>query len=138
MWHRQSTTTVNNSHLFLFSFLLLLYSVETSFDPSVTMRWMSEHWNVAFLTVTVYVALVFGGKAYMAERKPWNWRNHMAAWNLLLSVFSTWGFLRCLPHLLHNFVNMSFRDNFCVAARTTVGGGSTGLWIFLFTISKFP
>jgi elongation of very long chain fatty acids protein 6 len=102
------------------------------------MRWMNAHWEVPFATVALYVAVVFWGKSYMAERKPWNWKNQLAVWNMFLSVFSTWGFLRCLPHLLHNVITMSFWDNFCVPARTTVGGGSTGLWIFLFTVSKFP
>lgn len=116
----------------------LYLDAEISFDPSTTMRWMSHHWGFAFGTVTLYVALVFWGQRYMTDRKPWSWRPQLAAWNLLLSFFSTWGFARCLPHLAHNFASMSLRDNFCVPARTTVGGGSTGLWIFLFTISKFP
>lgn len=102
------------------------------------MEWMESHWNVPFTTVALYVLAIFWGRQYMAPRKPWSWRKQLAAWNLLLSVFSAWGFVRCLPHLLHNFATMSLRDNFCVPARTTVGGGSTGLWICLFTLSKFP
>jgi len=74
----------------------------------------------------------------MENCKPWAWKKQLAAWNLLLCVFSTMGFLRTFPHLVHNFATMSVRDAFCHEGRTTAGGGSTGLWVFLFASSKFP
>lgn len=74
----------------------------------------------------------------MNDCKPWAWKRQLAAWNLFLALFSTLGFFRTFPHLVHNYATMSLRDNFCVTARQTCGGGSTSLWIFLFSISKFP
>lgn len=62
----------------------------------------------------------------------------MATWNFLLCVFSAVGFLRTAPQLLHNLWTYSLHDNLCLEPRSTYGSGSTGLWIQLFCLSKFP
>ena len=62
----------------------------------------------------------------------------MAAWNLGLSLFSWMGMFRTLPQLLHNLTTMSIRDNLCLDPTETYGSGSTGLWVQLFILSKFP
>jgi elongation of very long chain fatty acids protein 6 len=48
------------------------------------------------------------------------------------------GMLRMAPHLLHNLATMSWRDNLCTDPQMTYGSGSTGVWVQLFVISKFP
>lgn len=132
----QSTTHQQSIHPS--SILLPDNRGELEFDCSHLVKFFNENWIIPFATVTFYVIAVFAGKAYMNDCKPWAWRSQLAAWNLFLSVFSTVGFLRTFPHLVHNYATMSLRDNFCVNARNTCGGGSTSLWIFLFSISKFP
>ena len=62
----------------------------------------------------------------------------MAVWNLLLSTFSFIGMCRTLPHLIHNVTHLSVRDNMCSDGAVTHGLGSTGLWVQLFVLSKFP
>lgn len=61
-----------------------------------------------------------------------------AAWNLLLSLFSFVGLIRTLPQLIYNLTSMSIRDNFCKDPAVTFGSGSSGLWVQLFILSKFP
>jgi hypothetical protein len=86
----------------------------------------------------LYAILIFGGQYLMENSESWKWRRSMAAWNLFLSVFSGIGMLRTLPQLLHNLATMSVRDNLCRDPRETYGSGSTGLWVQLFILSKFP
>jgi elongation of very long chain fatty acids protein 6 len=88
--------------------------------------------------VVAYVALILWGQHAMKNREPWNWRRAMAIWNLSLSVFSGIGMLRTAPQLAHNLFSMSVRDNLCLDPRSTYGSGSTGLWVQLFILSKFP
>lgn len=102
------------------------------------LHWMQQHPAVPVLACVAYMALIFGGQHYFARREPLNWRNAMAAWNLCLSVFSWVGMARTLPQLLHNLSTYSLRDNLCLDPRSTFGSGSTGLWVQLFILSKFP
>jgi hypothetical protein len=82
--------------------------------------------------------MILVGQAYFRHRAPWNWRKTMAAWNLLLSVFSAIGFVRVLPHFIHILWNYSLRDNLCNDPENHFGSGTTGLWVQLFILSKFP
>ena len=61
-----------------------------------------------------------------------------AAWNLCLSLFSTLGFIRVFPQLIHNYLTSSVKENLCTDPRITYGSGATGLWVWLFIMSKFP
>ena len=111
---------------------------EKKYDPKAVIAWMSEHNMVPVFAVALYAILIFGGQHLMTKREPWNWRRGMAAWNLGLSVFSGIGMCRTLPQLIHNLATMSVRDNLCMDPRITFGSGSTGLWVQLFILSKFP
>ena len=64
--------------------------------------------------------------------------SQQAAWNFALSLFSWIGTFRTLPQLLHNLASVSIRDNFCQDPAVTFGSGSSGLWVQLFILSKFP
>lgn len=88
--------------------------------------------------VVAYGFLITVGQYAMRNREPWNWRRVMAFWNLSLSVFSWIGICRTLPQLLHNLYYRSVRDNLCLDPSVTYGSGSSGLWVQLFILSKFP
>jgi elongation of very long chain fatty acids protein 6 len=99
----------------------------------------SDHAFVPILAVIAYIGLmIVGQRYYFANRKPWDWRQTMALWNLSLSTFSAIGFLRTAPQLLHNLTNYTWRQNFCFDPESHYGSGSTGLWVQLFILSKFP
>ena len=99
---------------------------------------MREHPMVPVFACVVYGILIVWGQHAMAKREPWNWRRTMAMWNLSLSLFSWFGMFRTAPQLAHNLYHMSVRDNLCLDPRATYGSGSTGLWVQLFILSKFP
>ncbi len=113
-------------------------SFEKYYDPVPVHKWMDDHPFFPIICCVVYAIAIFGGQHLMTNAAPWKWRRTMAAWNLLLSVFSGIGMLRTMPQLLHNLTTMSLRDNLCLDPRSTYGSGSTGLWVQLFILSKFP
>jgi len=116
----------------------LYFEMEKAHNPRPVLEYMSDNPLLPMITCGVYVVLIFGGQYLMRNQVSWKWRKAMAGWNLLLSVFSFVGMARTFPHLIHNLVAYSVRDNFCMDPRATYGSGSTGLWVQLFILSKFP
>ena len=102
------------------------------------LHYMQHHPFIPILTCLVYVILIFSGQSYMKTKERYNLRYIMATWNFVLSTFSCMGMIRTLPQLLHNLMTLSLRDNVCLDPRATFGSGSTGLWVQLFVLSKFP
>jgi elongation of very long chain fatty acids protein 6 len=111
---------------------------EKKYDPIPVLDWMVDHPMLPVFAVFLYVVLIAFGQHVMTNRPAWNLRKPMALWNLGLSVFSWVGMFRTLPQLVHNLMTMSIRDNLCLDPRITYGSGSTGLWVQLFVLSKFP
>jgi elongation of very long chain fatty acids protein 6 len=118
--------------------LFLPYRWEKDFQPNNIHRWIREHNAVPIVAVLLYFVLIFGGQAYFEKRKPLNWRKTMALWNLSLAVFSGIGVLRTMPQLIHNLSYYGMREVFCFDPENQYGSGSTGLWVLLFILSKFP
>lgn len=114
------------------------FSFEKFYDPAGVLHWMQAHPMVPVIACLLYGVLIVSGQAYFETRPRWNWRFTMASWNLCLSLFSMMGLIRTLPQLIHNLTHLSFQDNLCADPRITYGSGSTGLWVQLFILSKFP
>lgn len=93
---------------------------------------------VPIVAVLLYGVGIVAGKAYFKNRSPWNWRGAMSLWNLGLSVFSAIGFVRVLPYTLHILATNSMQQALCTDPEHTYGSGSTGLWVQMFILSKFP
>jgi len=116
----------------------LYFEFEKKYDPVPALGWMRDHPIVPIVAVLAYLVLTFCGQHAMSKREPFNLRGLMSLWNLSLSVFSWVGMFRTMPQLLHNLNRMSLRDNLCLDPRVTYGSGSSGLWVQLFVLSKFP
>jgi len=114
------------------------FNFEKKYDPDPVWKWMCEHPMIPVAAVSMYGFLIVWGQHVMKKRPAWNWRNAMAVWNLSLSVFSWIGMFRTAPQLVNNLYYMSIRDNLCEDPRATYGSGSSGLWVQLFILSKFP
>ena len=117
---------------------LFLLSFETYYDPMPVVNWMQHHPMVPIAACVAYGILIGLGQRYFSSRERWNWRKTMAAWNLGLSIFSSIGLARTAPQLAHNLWTYSARDNLCLDPSATFGSGSSGLWVQLFILSKFP
>lgn len=113
-------------------------SFETYYDPTPVKNWMKDHAWLPSAVLAGYALMIFGGRAYFANRPAWNWRRALAAWNLLLSIFSLVGFLRVAPQLAHNMINYSWREYLCMDPFSTGASGSSGFWGQLFALSKLP
>lgn len=113
-------------------------SLEKYYDPMPVLHYMQHHPFIPIATCCLYVVLIFSGQYYMKGKERFNLRYTMATWNFLLSTFSFIGMMRTLPQLVHNLLTLSVRDNVCLDPRATYGSGSTGLWVQLFVLSKFP
>mmetsp|Transcript_5221 Transcript_5221/g.6723 ORF Transcript_5221/g.6723 Transcript_5221/m.6723 type:complete len:317 (+) Transcript_5221:23-973(+) len=111
---------------------------EMEYDCVAGRDWMRSSPWLPFLAVALYGIFIVWGKAAMKSSKEWNWRSIMAFWNLSLSTFSWMGLIRTLPHLIHNMYNYSLEEVFCNDPESAFGSGSTGLWVQLFILSKFP
>ena len=120
------------------SLTLSLRSFEKYYDVVPVFHWMQKHPVVPVAACLAYGALISLGQQYFRSNERWNWRKTMAAWNLFLSVFSFVGLFRTAPQLAHNLWTYSARDNLCLNPMATYGSGSSGFWVQMFILSKFP
>lgn len=111
---------------------------ELYYDPTPVLEWMQSNNSIPIMAIVLYGVFIVLGQQFMKGREAWSWRRALAFWNLGLSVFSWIGMARTLPQLLHNLFTMSLRDNLCMNPEISYGSGSTGLWVQLFVLSKFP
>jgi len=123
----------------LYPYLGSIYmEYEKYYDPVPILSWMQEHPLIPIVTVIGYGVFCVWGQFAMKKRESWKCRKILAFWNLCLSIFSCIGALRTGPQLLHNLMTLSFRNNLCMEPQITYGSGSSGLWVQLFILSKFP
>jgi elongation of very long chain fatty acids protein 6 len=111
---------------------------EKFYDPIPVLTWMQTKPIIPITALVAYLVLIVWGRTAMQTKEAWKWRKYLAFWNFSLSLFSWIGALRTAPQLVHNLATMSLRDNLCLDPRMTYGSGSTGLWVQLFVLSKFP
>lgn len=113
-------------------------SFEKFYDPVPSLVWMQDRPIIPVLACILYGVLIIAGKAYMKNRPAWSIRGTLAFWNFGLSLFSWIGAFRTAPQLYYNLTNMPLHDNLCDDPAALYGSGSTGLWVQLFILSKFP
>lgn len=111
---------------------------ELRYDPAPLRDWMVANPWVPVLACILYGVFIVTGRAYFRTRQPWSWRRTLAVWNFSLSLFSAIGFVRSLVQLIHNLTHYSLHDNLCNDPEHQYGSGTSGVWIQLFILSKFP
>lgn len=93
---------------------------------------------VPYYLCIAYLIFIFGGRSLLKDKKPFGLKSELAAWNLLLSLFSWCGAFRCLPHLVMAISTQSFKDTICTKSSVQYGEGACGFWVMLFIFSKVP
>jgi elongation of very long chain fatty acids protein 6 len=93
---------------------------------------------IPVVVVILYALFAYYGQKFMKDRKPFDLAMPLAYWNLFLSIFSFFGMIRTVPHLLNNLRLMSMDQNLCTNAQMSFGDGACGLWVQLFIFSKIP
>jgi elongation of very long chain fatty acids protein 6 len=96
-------------------------------------NWMNTNWTNSIMYALIYILIIFGGKAYMANRDRFELRGILAVWNMILAIFSIVGTFRLMPEMYHALSNHGFEYSIC---NNSYAYGVTGFWTFLFVMSK--
>ncbi len=97
-----------------------------------------NNYTVPIISVVAYLAFCYYGQKVMANSKAFDLKYPLAAWNLLLSLFSAWGALRTVPHLMYRIMNYSFEETVCEHVYSGFACGAAGLATQMFILSKIP
>lgn len=100
--------------------------------------YFEKHFEIPIISVILYLLFCYFGIKIMENKKPFDLKYSLAAWNLFLSTFSFIGMFRTVPHLIAELLTLEFRATICSRAKTTYGDGPCGFWVLLFIISKIP
>lgn len=111
---------------------------ELTFRPPQLYYFLQKHTWIPVVSVLVYLVSIYLGQQYFENRPAWNLKKPMAAWNLALSVFSFFGFIRCAPFVLHNLSTYGFEATLCTDPEQSMGASITCVWVLFFVISKVP
>ena len=74
--------------------------MESRFDITKATIWMSKWWYISFAVSAVYLLLIFAGRRWMRDRKPFDLRKLLVLWNTGLAVFSLFGAWALTPSLV--------------------------------------
>jgi len=112
--------------------------IERDFHFHNVWTWVRTNPAVPVVSVVAYLLFCYFGQKYMADKKPFDLRYPLAAWNALLSLFSFIGMCRTVPYLLGQLISMPYEATVCTDPRYSYGVGPVGLWTMLFILSKVP
>eukprot|EP00922_Rhytidocystis_sp_ex-Travisia-forbesii_P072558 GHVS01108176.1.p1 GENE.GHVS01108176.1~~GHVS01108176.1.p1 ORF type:complete len:434 (+),score=94.40 GHVS01108176.1:192-1493(+) len=110
---------------------------ETSFHAGDTMVLNRTYYGIGLTTVVAYLLFIYLGPKIMKNRKPFDLQTPLKYWNLLLAVFSFCGTIRVVPHLFLVLYKLGFVASICSPPVYVYGHGAAGLWVLLFTYSKY-
>jgi len=115
------------------------FPFETNFlNASYLSRWFNENMWLPLVISATYVALCFIGIAILKDRKEFGFRKPLAYWNLICAIFSFFCAIRTVPQLALTLYDRGFYPTVCGDAWLEYGTGASGLWTFLFIVSKTP
>lgn len=113
------------------------FDFEVNFDKDHNRRWMNRNWHTSVYWVGLYMLVVFGGQAVMAQRRPFRLTRALQVWNVLLAVFSVVGACRTIPELMHVLREFGFFHSVCNNSYIEYDRVS-GFWTWMFVLSKVP
>ena len=113
---------------------------QKTFIGEETIKPMLKHTEIPVFFTFAYIAVVFYGQAFMANRKPLWLKPFVALWNLGLATFSILGALICVPYLIDIAGKKGYRWTVCTDPTTEdyFYHGPVGAWVYLFVLSKIP
>jgi elongation of very long chain fatty acids protein 6 len=71
-----------------------------NFDVTKSRQWFWKNWTLTLYISVAYVVLIYFGQRYMRNRSAFGLRPALAMWNLILALFSAFGFFRVFPELI--------------------------------------
>jgi len=125
------------------SFIESALAFQRGFHYSQVSPVMAQNSWIPLTCAAVYLAFVFGVPKLMNVIAPTykgvpglKWP--FVFWNFLLSTFSTVGALVVVPTLLWHLYTEGFHSSLCTDPKVGYANGTSGFWIMLFIVSKFP
>lgn len=98
-------------------------------------RYLYINWHFCIIAGAIYIVTIFGLKALMANRKPFELKRELFLWNAGLGIFSILGFVRTAPE----FFSVLFGENGLYISMCARTGGNMPMafWSLLFVLSKY-
>mmetsp|Transcript_3406 Transcript_3406/g.6705 ORF Transcript_3406/g.6705 Transcript_3406/m.6705 type:complete len:284 (-) Transcript_3406:646-1497(-) len=95
-------------------------------------------WSLPIIFIVAYLVVLFGGKAWMKNREPFQLSFIYPAWNFFLWVLSVAMFLGlAIPLAVHALSSSNPMEFFCDPEEKMWQPGSQLFWIYVFALSKF-
>jgi elongation of very long chain fatty acids protein 6 len=112
------------------------FSFEKNFKPDNVLIASKQHKALGPIFCVIYLFFVWFGPKYMKNKKPYNLRKPLQYWNLFMTIISTWGMLRVIPHIVLYISHVGFKNSFCFPPAIGFGHGALGFWSAVFIYSK--
>jgi len=116
---------------------LFPFQWEREFNGALGPKASRMVWWVGYAASAGYLVLLRLGTFAMTNKKPFHLTKLLALWNLLLAVFSFFGMVRTVPHLLGLLYTYGFDYTVCRNAASMYGYGAAGVWVAAFIFSKY-
>ena len=114
--------------------LPVLEYIENGVDVRRLLTFHRRTWTVCLYATVIYLALVFQGRKWMQNRKPFNLNKLLILWNIGLAVFSIIGCASMLPTVLYSMFNHGVSYSVCFSE--CVNHPTIVLWGYVFGLSK--
>ena len=123
----------------------LYFKAERDYDPEPVLDQMkNNNYYLPVTAVVLYVIFLVVGPKLVKPKDGEKPKENVflkycfAYWNLFLSIFSFYGVSRTVPHLLYRLSTETFEETVCKSAHVGYGGGTAGLAVQIFILSKIP
>ncbi|EFP07179.1 hypothetical protein GCK72_013549 [Caenorhabditis remanei] len=104
------------------------------FSHELSKRHIAQTQWPAFWISMAYVVVIFGIKAVMTNKKPFDLTGPLNYWNAALAIFSTLGSIATSFGLLHEFITRGFFESYIHIG--DFYNGLSGFFTWLFVLSK--
>ena len=111
---------------------IFVSSFEFKYTFNEYQQWLADNAKVPILSVIIYLAFIRLGTKFMENRKPYNLKWLLFAWNTGLAIFSICGSVRALHDVIYLTSNFGFNLSVCKCYEHNV----RGFWMFYFALSK--
>lgn len=108
--------------------------VEDKLDHMEIHRWITKKWQWSIYFSVAYVILIFSAKYWMRNRKPFDLRRPLVAWNVTLAAFSVFECIILWPALKDLVATYGLTGSVCLPIAWH--SKELTLWGFLFSMSK--
>ncbi|KAI6656514.1 Elongation of very long chain fatty acids protein 6-like [Oopsacas minuta] len=112
-----------------------LRSIEDQFDVENAFPWMRKNFRFSIYASIFYIISILLLQRYMNTHKRIDLRFSLSVWSFLLAIYSTVGAYYNICYLVPKIWNDGIKSAACDEIYIR---NQTGLWLFLFILSKVP